>query len=227
MTPRVFIGFDTRQPLGYNVLQHSLHRYSAHRVIVEPLILSKLPIHRRGLTDFTYSRFIVPYLCGYDGAAVFMDADVVVTGDIGELIEQADATSAVQVMQEQPRFEWPSVMLFNCTRCKVLTPEYIDDPANSLMKLDWGPVGTFSREWNHCVNKMDPAEAKLYHYTEGLPCWEEVIGSPLDKVWLDEFADMQRTVGWRELMGQSVHMPAVLTRMVARKFGVQLDVRAQ
>jgi len=78
---RVFVGVDPRQPLGYNVLQWSIHRHAKKRVSVEPLMLPKLPITRRGLTEFTYSRYLVPYLCGYEGSAVFMDADIVVTGD--------------------------------------------------------------------------------------------------------------------------------------------------
>src|SRR5512135_816786 len=110
---KVFIGFEPRQPLAYNVLQSSLHRNSASRVIVEPLMLHKLPISRRGLTEFTFSRFLVPWLCGYEGVAIFMDADIVVRGDIAELAAQADPQCAVQVMQEQQRFEWASVMLFN------------------------------------------------------------------------------------------------------------------
>lgn len=228
---RVFVGYDERQPVAYNVLQHSLHRYARGRVHVEPLMLDKLPITRKGLTQFTYSRFLVPWLCDYAGAAIFMDADVVVNGDIAELLAQADGQSAVQVMKEQHKFEWASVMLFNNANCKILTPEYIDDPANKLLELEWadqcgrpalGPsVGEFSPEWNHCVQRMPPAEAKLYHFTEGVPIWDEVRGSPLDEYWLDEYADMNMTVPWVELMGKSVHARPVLHRFLKRKFGIE------
>lgn len=222
---RVFIGCDSRQPLGYTVLQHSIQRHARGRVVVEPLHIDRLPIKRRGLTDFTYSRFLVPWLCDFEGVAIFMDADIVVNGDVAELAAQADGASSVQVMQEQPRFEWPSVMLFNNAHCKTITPDFVDDTANKLFDLAWGRVGTFSKEWNHCVNKVDPAEAKLYHFTEGLPCWVECQGSPFDEIWFDNFKDMQRTVGWKELMGTSVHLPSVLARHVANRFGVHLDIR--
>lgn len=217
---RVFVGFDPRQPLAYNVLQNSLHRHSRRRVLVEPLMLHKLPITRRGLTEFTYSRFLVPYLCAYEGAAIFMDADIVVNGDIGELIDQADGKSAVQVMKQQPKFEWASVMLFNNEHCTKLTPEYVNDPDNKLLNLDWGPVGEFSTEWNHCVNKVEPQQAKLYHYTEGIPHWDEARGSPLDAVWDNEYKQMTHSVGWRELMGGSVHAVPVVQRFMQRKFGL-------
>lgn len=222
---RVFIGVDPRQPLGYNVLQHSIHRHSKERVLIEPLMLRKLPITRRGLTEFTYSRYLVPWLCGYEGVAVFMDADIVVTGDIGELFAQADGVSAVQVNQSQPKFEWPSVMMFNNANCRALTPEWINDPANKPHALDWGPVGSFSAEWNHCVNKIPPEQAKLYHYTEGVPAWEEVQGSSLDAHWFEARDNMLHTVPWRELMGGSVHAEPVIRRYMHRKFGVDLQPR--
>jgi lipopolysaccharide biosynthesis glycosyltransferase len=184
-------------------------------------MLDKLPMERRGLTQFTYSRFLVPYLCNFEGVAIFMDADVVVKADIAELAAQADGVSAVQVMKEQHKFEWASVMLFNCAQCKILTPEYIDDPANKLLELNFGPVGEFSKEWNHCVNRTEPEQAKLYHFTEGIPLWDEVRGSPLDSAWDDEYEDSKSTVSWVQLMGNSVHARPVLHRFLKRKFGVE------
>lgn len=218
---RVFIGYEPRQPLAFNVLQHALHRNSKRRVIVEPLMLDKLPIKRRGLTEFTYSRFLVPYLCDYEGAAIFMDADIAVTGDIGELLDCADGVSAVQVMKEQPKFEWASVMLFNNANCAILTPEYIDNQNNAPLNLNWGPVGEFPPDWNHCVNKVKPNLAKLYHYTEGIPHWDEVRASPLDKYWDWEYNAATHSVSWRELMGGSVHAVPVIQRYIKRKFGIE------
>lgn len=224
--PRVFIGYDPRQPIAFNVLQHSIHRHSKQRVSVEPLILRKLPIQRRGLTEFTYSRYLVPYLCGYEGCAVFMDADIVVRADISELFAQADGLSSVQVNQAQPKFEWPSVMLFNNEHCRVLTPEWIDNVENKPQALDWGGVGFFTPEWNHCVNKVPPnRSAKLLHYTEGIPHWNEVRGSELDASWDDERAAMLHSVPWKDLMGHSVHAEPVIQRYMKLQFGVELSPR--
>lgn len=215
---RVFVGYDSRQPLAYNVLQHSLHRHAlSRRVIIEPLLLHKLPITRRGLTEFTFSRFLVPWLCDYAGAAIFMDADIVVTGDVGELVDQADGASSVQVMQQQAPFEWSSVMLFNCERCKLLTPEYVNDESNPLLNLKWAALGSITPEWNHCVGNVEPKEAKLYHFTQGLPCWPETRGLPEDSVWLEELRLTNATVSWFELMGNSVHAKPVLQRFLAAR----------
>ena len=183
---------------------------------ITPLILRQLPIKRRGLTEFSFSRFLVPWLCEFKGLALFLDADMVVTGDIAELFEHA-GMNAVSVMQDQPKFELASAMLFNCGACKTLTPEYIDNPANKLFDLAWAPyVGKIPPEWNHCVGYMEPKEAKLYHYTQGLPCFFETRGLPEDVVWDEEKKAALHTVGWRELMGKSVHAEPVLRRMLER-----------
>lgn len=218
---RVFIGYDPRQPLAYNVLQHSIARHSSLPVQITPLILKQLPIKRRGLTEFTFSRFLVPYLCQYKGSAVFMDADMVVKGDIAELFEHA-GMNAVSVNKEQAPFEWASVMLFNCGACLRLTPEFIDDESNKLYDFAWAPsVGEFPSDWNHCVGYEEPREAKLYHYTQGLPCWSETSDLPESAHWEEEFRAANATVSWMELMRGSVHAKHVLRRLLNRyKIGV-------
>jgi hypothetical protein len=144
-----------------------------------------------------------------------MDADMVVKGDIKDLFASADG-SAVQVMKAQPQFEWASVMLFNCAQCRKLTPEYIEKEPD-LFKMEWASnVGEIPDEWNHCVGYQEPKTAKLYHYTQGLPCWHETKGLPEDNAWLDEMQLLTKTVSWKELMGKSVHARPVLERLFKR-----------
>ena len=213
-TCRIFIGYDPRQPVAYNVLQHSIARHSSVPVQITPLILRQLPIKRRGLTEFTYSRFLVPYLSGYVGKSVFMDADMVVTGDIKDLFDMINPACAVSVMQQQARFEWASVMAFSNSCCKSLTPAFIDDEKNPMFDFAWAPsIGDLPAEWNHCVGYQEPKDAKLYHFTQGLPCFPETSGLPEDEVWGDEQNAMLSTVDWKSLMGSSVHAKPVLQRM--------------
>ena len=192
-------------------------------VAITPLIISQLPIKRRGLTEFTYSRFLVPWLCGYEGRALFLDADMAVTGDIAELFACGDSSS-VQINKDQPKFEWTSAMLFNCAGCAMLTPEYVDDAANKLFDLEWAfSVGEFPSEWNHCVSYEQPrTDAKLYHYTSGLPCWVESSGLPEDEFWLAERDEMSRTCSWADLMLKSVHAQPVIKRMLATRYGLKV-----
>ena len=110
----VFIGYDERQRISYTALQQSIFETATQPVAVSPLILENLPITRRGLTPFTYSRFLVPWLCGFKGSAIFMDADMLLVSDITELVGQVSADTAVSVVKELDKFEQTSFMLFNC-----------------------------------------------------------------------------------------------------------------
>ncbi len=217
---RVFIGVDSRQPVGMSVLQDSINCRTSRPVSIQALKLDTLPIKRRGLTEFTFSRFLVPWLCDFKGTAIFLDADILVTGDIAELVACADAGSwDVQVQQDQPRFEWPSVMLFNNARCRALTPEFIEDTKNNPFDLKWAKsVGPLPREWNFCLGYMeDTGPSKLYHWTEGLPVWPETRGNfKEDELWLQQYRHANGSVSWRELMANSVHANNTMTRQKAR-----------
>lgn len=210
---KIFIGTDSRQPVAWVVLANSIARHSSIPVEITPLVLSQLPITRRGLTEFTFSRFLVPHLCRFQGRALFLDADMVVTGDIAELAnDMSDLASSVRVMQDQPRFEWPSAMLFNNYNCQMLTPAYVQDQHNALFDLAWADhgVGTFPKEWNTlCGYGHKECDGKLYHFSRGLPIWKETTGengTPQDKVWLKEAKVAVSSCSHQELMGGSIHV---------------------
>ena len=67
---RIFIGYDHRQAISYNVLQFSIFRRCSKPVAITPLFLPSLPLTRTGLTPFTYSRFLTPWLAACDGWSV-------------------------------------------------------------------------------------------------------------------------------------------------------------
>jgi hypothetical protein len=141
---------------------------------------------------------------------------MVVRGDIAELFYCLDTRTSVQVNKEQPEFEWASAMLFNCANCETLTPAYIEDTKNAMFDLAWADhgVGSFPKEWNCCVRYSEPnPNGKLFHYTEGLPVWNETKGSPEDVHWEKEHKVMNSTVRWQELMGGSVHAKRTLERL--------------
>jgi lipopolysaccharide biosynthesis glycosyltransferase len=200
----IFIGVDVRQPIAFTVLQSSIIARASVPVAITPLLIEQLPITRRGLTDFTYTRYLPPYLMDFKGTALFLDADMVVLGDIAELFSLADPRYAVQVVKAKDRFEWPSLMLFNCEKCKLLTPDYIehDLPQN----LQFGEVGELPKEWNHCVGYDEPnPNAKLIHYTMGIPAFPEVGHLEHVDTWKNELKAANSTVSWEALMGKSVH----------------------
>lgn len=211
---RVFIGYDSRQPLAYTVAASSVLRHAKGRVQVEPLRLDWLPITRRGLTEFTFSRYLVPWLCDFRGPALFLDGDVVARADVRELVDLSDPSMAVSVVQGARRFEWPSLMLFRCDHawCTDLTPELIEDPTFAPQTLEWAQprLGALPAEWNHCVGYDAPrSDAKLIHYTAGIPCWPETKNCDAAAAWHEEARHALSTVSWEELMGQSVHRHVV------------------
>lgn len=224
---RIFIGYDPRQPLSYNVMRHSIERHASSTPLVSPLILKQLPITREGATEFTFSRWLCPYLSGFEGVSVFFDEDQVCIGDVFELELPASDTWSVAVLKAQPRFEWPSVMVFNNARCTMLTPQFIDDTANDLYDWAWveeDQIGTLPDAWNHCVGYHDPKDAKLYHYTEGIPFWPECRGLPEDRFWFEEYQAMVKSVDWIDLHAHTKHFPNVMQRMLRTKYGLQVKV---
>jgi hypothetical protein len=215
----IFIGYDSRQPVAYNVLQFSLMRRSSRPVAITPLVIEQLPIKKTGLTPFTYSRFLVPQLCNYEGWALFLDLDILVQGDIAELFDMADEDSAVMVIKSASRFEWASVMLFNCGHPdnRKLTPEFVEK-AEGLHGISWtDKIGSLPPEWNHLVMYDEPKPAKLLHYTAGLPCYPETKYLGYADEWMSEAKLINTIAPWATLMGRSIHAKPVMERLQRAK----------
>lgn len=202
---RIFIGIDPRQPIAYNVAHNSIIRRISVPVSITPILLRTLPISRIGLTEFTYSRYMIPWMCGYQGHAVFMDADMMVRADVAEL-KQFYSDHPVSVVKNDLRYEWPSLMIFNNEKCKALTPEYVQThPAPQA--FGWAEtIGELPKDWNHLVNYDPPnPNAKLVHFTQGIPCFEETKDHEYADEWHEELGILNSTVSWREIMGKSRH----------------------
>lgn len=213
----VFIGYDSRQPVAYQVAVHSVQKRATIPVAVTRLVLATLPMKRRGLTEFTYSRFLVPYLCGFEGFSIFMDADVLVLGNVKELLKLAieetrrnQHSISVSVVPHggERSFERASMMVFYNPACRMLTPEWIDNEANNPFKLEtWAKgIGSLPKEWNHLVGYDAPnPKAKLVHYTMGVPVWPETKSCEFSKEWGVFAKHMMSTEPYAAIMGKSVH----------------------
>lgn len=210
----IFIGYDSRQPVAFTALVQSIIARSSKPVAIVPLVLDSLPIERAGLTPFTYTRFLVPHLMGFKGPALFLDIDMLVLGDIAELFALFDPLKAVQVVKTKERFEWASLILFNCgdPKNRVLTPDYVEKAAN-LHMLPWlgeELIGGLPAEWNHCVFYDAPRDdAKLVHFTAGIPMHPETQGCEYTAEWMQDAQRACATQNWTSLMAQSVHAARV------------------
>lgn len=135
---KIFVGYDTREDIAYQVCKHSIIARSKDAEVY-PLKQQELrdagwytrPTDKLASTEFTFTRFLVPELANFKGWAMFMDCDMILRTDIAELFAQADDKYAVMCVQHDytpkegikmdgqrqtiyPRKNWSSVMLFNC-----------------------------------------------------------------------------------------------------------------
>jgi lipopolysaccharide biosynthesis glycosyltransferase len=212
---RVFIGYDSAEEVAFSVLAHSIHARASTPVAAAPVMLSQLkevfrrPHNALQSTQFSFSRFLTPWLAGYEGWALFMDCDMLMLEDIAELWKLRDERYAVQVVKHvhvpkedvkflghtQTKYEkknWSSVMLMNCARCRALTPEYVNTASGlELHQFKWlgtdALIGELPSRWNHLVGYDAPrADAALVHYTIGGPWFPEYRDSEHAAEWLRE-----------------------------------------
>jgi hypothetical protein len=208
---KVFIGFDSREDVAVNVLTDSIQARASKPVQIAQVRLTQLDgIYHRSShplqsTEFSFSRFLVPWMCGYQGWAVFLDADILCQADIAELWELRDERYAVQVVQHEhdcepghkfqgmpqnpyPRKNWSSVMLFNCSCCKALSPSFVNTASGlELHQFQWtrtDQIGALPPQWNVLVGVQEvPADARLLHYTLGGPWFDDCRSMPQSELW--------------------------------------------
>jgi len=217
----VFIGYDPDEAVAYSVLAYSIQARASQPVSIAPLMLSQLralftrkrdPLQS---TEFSFSRFLTPYLSGYEGWSVFMDCDMLMLDDIANLWKLRDDRYSVLVVKHdhvpretvkflgrtQSKYDkknWSSVMLFNNARCRALSPEYVNRASGlELHQFKWlgndGLIGTLPGRWNHLVGYNPPRpDAALVHYTIGGPYFEAFRECEYSREWFAERDAMLR-----------------------------------
>lgn len=221
---RVFIGYDSREPVAYHVAAHSILTTASAPVAIVPLVQSQLRTaglytRERGATEateFSMTRFLVPYLSGYEGVSVFMDCDMVVRDDIycmvryHQSLTDGAAVSVCkhdytprdaikmdgQVQTTYPRKNWSSFMVFDNAQCRALTPEYVNQATGAqLHRFQWcaeSKVGALPLEWNWLVGEYPPnPDAKILHYTNGGPWFWETRRCDHAAEWIDAYEAMR------------------------------------
>lgn len=220
---RVFIGYDPREAVAFSVLAYSIQARATEPVAITPLMLSQLKgvltreRHPLQSSDFSFSRFLTPYLSDYAGWSVFMDCDMLVLDDIASLYGLRDDRYAVMVVKhnhvprEKVKFlgepqskydkkNWSSVMLLNNAKCRALTPEYVNTASGlDLHQFKWlgddGLIGELPSRWNHLVGYDTPrGNVALVHYTLGGPYFEEYRNCDYSMQWFAERDAMLQTV---------------------------------
>ena len=204
MDRTVYIGFDSTnygQQLAFDVCKKSIitnsnNEVRVHKILRKDLIDQKLfwRDDNSGVTEFTYTRFLVPYLNNYKGWALFCDSDFLWTCDVNEVFDKyADNKYAVCCVKHNynkchgktkmdgrpqeyyPRKNWSSLMLFNCSHQSVrnLTPENVSTQTPAwLHRMKWArdeEIGEIDKSYNYLVDYYHDNNIKALHYTDGGP----------------------------------------------------------
>lgn len=211
MRLKAFIGWDPHEIIAYDVARYSIERRSSIQLSVTPLIQSELVaagVYCRdhdplASTEFTYTRFLTPYLAGSDGWALYCDCDFLWLADVAELVTDLNPAKAIYCVQHNywppektkmsgarqtvfPRKNWSSLMVFNTAHraCRALTPDIINRATSAFLhRMQWVPdteIGALPVEWNwlegwNNVHRDGPPKA--IHFTRGGPWhanWRDV-----------------------------------------------------
>lgn len=223
MTFKIFIGWDSREPEAaevckYSILKHATVPVEIHFLKQEELRAQEIytrEIDPQSSTEFTFTRFLVPYLCGYQGNAVFVDCDFLFEHDIRELFECANDNAAVSVVQHDyqptntikmdgktqylyPKKNWSSLMLFNCAHpdCQTLTPEIVSSQTGEFLhRFAWTEheIGSLDKTWNWLVNwyhEPQDGKPKAIHYTEGGPWFPNYVKTEYGGNWIQAYNEL-------------------------------------
>ena len=214
----IFVGFDQKEAIAYHTFVQSLIENSTIPLSITPLAENNLDHytekHTDGTNQFTYSRFLVPYLMNFKGWAIFADGDMVCLSDIKILKRYFDPNKAVTVVkhdyktkyktkyfgqknEDYPRKNWSSVIIWNCEhpKNKILTPDLIDHKEGSYLHrfkwLDDKEIGSLPKSWNWLALEYEEKnDLDLIHYTLGTPCFKKYSNKSLSNFWKRSFKNL-------------------------------------
>jgi len=214
---RIFIGHDRREDKAIRVLTDSIFKLSSQPVSFTYIKNDQIKAYKREYAsqsvDFTYSRFLVPYLCDYEGWAIFMDCDMLVRDDISKLWNMKDKNYSVQVVKHDyitkvkskhngekqtsyPRKNWSSLMIFNCEKCRALTPNVVNTATGKqLHQFEWikdEEIGSIPLTWNWLADEYEyKSNVANIHYTLGGPWFNNIFRSEYEQEWLHYYKKME------------------------------------
>lgn len=219
----IFIGYDSREDIAYRVAKYSLESRSTIPIKVIPIKQKRL--RKEGLytreqdflasTEFSLTRFFVPYLMGFSGRAIFFDCDFLWTVDIKELaelftneplqvvkhnyipkeIEKMDG----QIQSIYPKKNWSSMMVFNCEHPKnmILTLDFLNKAHPSTLHqfkwLDESEIGELPLAYNYLegwYKEEFDGKPKAIHYTRGNVYFKNFQNVEYGQLWKDEYQKM-------------------------------------
>ncbi|HSW14709.1 MAG TPA: glycosyltransferase [Solimonas sp.] len=180
---QVFVAATEDQMLSVEVLAHSIRRHSTMPVVVTPLHRTgiEVPIPRdpknQARTPFSFQRFLIPQVRGYQGRAIYFDSDMQVFSDIRALWTlpldgaQLLAVGDTQNPDRPPQF---SVMLLDCAALDWKLQDIVRqldsgelDYERLMRNMAVAPrvSPTIPPQWNS-LEHYEAGSTSLLHYTD-------------------------------------------------------------
>lgn len=219
----VYVGYDSSnegQQLAHDICVKSLLENTnfPDKVRIHSLIKKDLedqgifcrPNDPNASTEFTYTRFLVPYLNNYEGYAVFCDSDFLWERDVYELLDYINNDLALSCVKHTytecvsgntkmdglnqewyPRKNWSSLMIFNCSHqnTKKLTPFIVNTRTPQwLHRMEWASdkIGNIPHYFNYLVGYYSDYIdiPRVYHYTDGGPWHNSTKNTQYASNWI-------------------------------------------
>lgn len=229
----IYIGWDSNEVEAYNACVNSININSEITYPTIPLVQQRMrdqglywrPVDDKAATQFSLTRFLVPYFNGYEGWALFIDCDFIITKDLQELFAMADDQYAVMCVNHNytprqnkkmlgnqqfvyPRKNWSSMMLLNCGHpsTQQLTVEAVNEQSPAwLHRMEWArnkEIGHVPLEWNWLEGEYDKPDTLpgIVHYTQG-GLWFDHIAN---KVPVDYYEQWLKYCEWDQLKKNTI-----------------------
>ena len=241
----IYIGWDAREDIAYEVCKHSILRHLRKtQVNITPVKHKEL--RKKGVfyrpwythptdgnrydmvdlrpfsTEFSHTRFLVPYLNAYKGWALFMDSDMLFTTNVKNLFDLCDDKYACMVVKhnykpdEKPKMDgepqqryfrknWSSFVLWNCAHLKNkhLSLQTVNtETGGNLHAFNWledKDIGSIPMSYNWIegssphISSYEAIPPDVIHYTLGGPWFPEYQDVAFAELWTEEYEYWQRT----------------------------------
>lgn len=241
----IYIGHDSREAIASDVCAWSIKKrtesplnitHLKHRDLrkagsfARPWLIESstgdwidLIDNKKFSTEFSHTRFLVPFLMKYKGWALFLDSDMVFLSDVQNLFDLCDDKYAVMCVKHQHKVKageikmdgraqlsyyrknWSSFTLFNCGHPanRDLTPQQVSYIKGAdLHSFSWlkdSEIGSLPTTYNYICGvspKLLPERGgrpDVIHYTEGGPWFKECPEVPYGGLWVEEYESFQKS----------------------------------
>lgn len=213
---KIFIGYDPKEAIAFHALVQSIMSKATIPFDIVPLDIKNLSMYTRKVDDkqsneFSFTRFLVPYLSSYKGISIYLDCDMMLRTDIAEVLKEVNDKPVYLVKHDYipkdkykylgtkqynyPRKNWSSFVVWNCghNSNKIVTDSFVNTASaadlHQFKFLKDNEIGELDVRWNWLVGEYNnpPKDVKNVHWTLGGPWFKEYKDA--------DFADEWRNIG--------------------------------